>query len=111
MTTSFVLFHKPPGFPFYFITGDLPKEVVTTLEQALSYPVKNCDYAQVALAEKHALENMEREKEGKKAIDHIPWDGKVHFLRLTKNKKKLYFPVGLEKRARDILSVYDIGVK
>lgn len=107
---TYVLFHKPPGFPFYFITGSLPKEVEATLEQSLSYQKKGADYAQAALVEKHAKENIQREKDGLPAIQYEPWDGKVHFLKWTKNHKKLYFPIGLRQRAEDVLSVYGIGV-
>ena len=110
MTDSFVLFHKPPGFPFYFITGSLPKEVVTTLEEALSYSVKDVEFAQVALAEKHAKVNLEREKQGLPIVEYPPWDGKEHFLRTTKNGKKMYIPVGLAGKAIQILSFYEIGV-
>jgi superfamily II DNA or RNA helicase len=105
---SYILLHKPAGFPFYFITGEIPRDALKDLEEALSYPVKNADHAVISLAEKHAKANMEREKQGLTAIEYPPWDGKIHFLKTTKNGKSLYFPIGLKERAKQILSFYDI---
>jgi hypothetical protein len=103
-----ILFHKPAGFPFYFISGEeIPKEVLTTLEAELSYTVKDSDYALVGLAEKHAKVNIALEKEGKAIKEFPPWDGKVHFLKKSK-REKLYFPIGLKKRVLKILDFYDI---
>jgi len=106
---SYILLHKPVGFPFYFVTGSLPEDVITLLEKELSYPVKSADYIQVAIAEKHAKENMEREKKGLPALEFIPYDGRVHFLKTSKNRK-LFFPIGLKNRVENFLSFYDIGV-
>lgn len=110
MPSIYLLFNKPAGFPFYFITGTIPPAALKDLDDALSYTVKSSDYAMVAVAEKHANENIEREKRGEKAIEYAPWDGKTHFLKTTKNGKKLYIPTGLKQKAIDILAFHGIGV-
>lgn len=100
---------KAAGRPTVFFRADGMGEVITVLEKELSYPVKGAEYAQVALADRHARENMERVARGEPIVEYPPWDGRTHFLKKAKNGA-YYFPYGLMQRAKKIFSWFDIEV-
>jgi len=95
---SFVFFKMPEGHEY----------IRKALDKELSYPVKNAEYAQVALADRHARENMARKERGEPILEYPPWDGRNHFLRYSKRAAKWYFPYGLLSRAKKLLSWFDI---
>lgn len=98
---------KPAGRSNVFFRAGEIQEVIPILDKEISYPVKGAEYAQVALADKHARANMERKARGEPLLEYPPWDGRNHFLRLS-TTGSYYFPYGLLPRARNLLSYFDI---
>ena len=99
--------HEPAGRPYVFFKAGEIQEAIPTLDKELSYPVKGAEYAQVALADRHARENMARKERGEPILEYPPWDGRNRFLRLSKSGS-YYFPYGLLPRAKKLLSWFDI---
>jgi len=75
------------NYPYYWINGELPQDVLLALQEELSY--YHADY-------------MYSEK-----YQRGEWDGKVHLLRRTK-KGDLYFPIGLIDRVKSVLDAFGL---
>lgn len=77
---------KPSNFPFYFINGELPLEIIEEIDEKCSYYIKNYEYLTGG------------------------WDGRVRLLQMSK-KGNSFFPIGLLSVVESILQLNCVEYK